>query len=60
MISALFFIKFLKIMEENDSNKNRVQSKMARMAWPKSKYGLYLAIFIVILVLLILYKDLIL
>ena len=60
MISALFFIKFLKIMEENDSNKNKVPSKIARMAWPKSKYGLYLAIFIVILVLLILYKDLIL
>ena len=47
-------------MEENDNNKNKVPSKMARMAWPKSKYGLYLAIFIVILVLLILYKDLIL
>ncbi len=60
MISALFFIKFLKIMEENDSNKNKVPSKMARMAWPKSKYGLYLAIFIIIIVLLILYKDLIL
>ena len=59
-ISALFFIKFLKIMEENDSNKNKVPSKMARMAWPKSKYGLYLAIFIIIIVLLILYKDLIL
>ena len=47
-------------MEENDGNKNKVPSKMARMAWPKSKYGLYLAIFIVILVLLLLYKDLIL
>ena len=47
-------------MEENDNNKNKIPSKMARMAWPKAKYGLYLAIFIVILVLLILYKDLIL
>ena len=47
-------------MEENDSNKNKVPSKMARMAWPKTKYGLYLAIFIIIIVLLILYKDLIL
>jgi len=47
-------------MEENDNNKNKIPSKMARMAWPKSKYGLYLAIFIIILVLLILYKDLIL
>ena len=47
-------------MEENDNNKNKIPSKMARMAWPKARYGLYLAIFIIILVLLILYKDLIL
>ena len=60
MLSALFFTRFLKVMEENDNNKNKIPSKMARMAWPKAKYGLYLAIFIVILVLLILYKDLIL
>ena len=45
-------------MEEND--KNKTPPKMARLDWPKAKYGLYLAIFIVILVLLILYKDLIL
>ena len=60
MISALFFTKFLRVMEENDNNKNKIPSKMARMAWPKAKYGLYLAIFILILVLLVLYKDLIL
>ena len=47
-------------MEENDNNKNEIPSKMARLAWPKAKYGLYIAIFIIILVLLILYKDLIL
>ena len=47
-------------MEENDNNKNKIPYKMARMAWPKAKYGLYLAIFIIILVLLVLYKDLIL
>ena len=47
-------------MEENDNNKNKIPSKMARMAWPKAKYGLYLAMFIIIIVLLILYKDLIL
>jgi hypothetical protein len=44
-------------MEENDNNKNKVPSKMARLAWPKAKYGLYLAIFIIILVLLMVYKD---
>jgi len=47
-------------MKENDNNKNKVPSKMARIAWPKAKYGLYLAIFIIIVSLLILYKDLIL
>ena len=60
MLSALFFTKFLRVMEENDNNKNEIPSKMARLAWPKSKYGLYIALFIIILVLLILYKDLIL
>ena len=60
MLSALFFTKFLRVMEENDNNKNKIPTKMARLAWPKSKYGLYLAIFIIIIVLLILYKDLIL
>jgi len=47
-------------MEQNDNNKNKIPTKMARLAWPKAKYGLYIAIFIIILVLLILYKDLIL
>ena len=60
LLSALFFTRFLKVMEENDNNKNKIPSKMARMAWPKAKYGLYLAIFIAIVSLLILYKDLIL
>ena len=47
-------------MEENGNNKNKVPSKMARFAWPKAKYGLYLAIFIIVITLLVLYKDLIL
>ena len=47
-------------MEENNNNKNKTPTKMARLAWPKAKYGLYLAIFIIILILFILYKDLIL
>ena len=47
-------------MEDNEKNKNEVPSKMARIAWPKAKYGVYLAFIIIILVLLILYKDLIL
>ena len=46
-------------MEEDNKNTNQRPSKMINMAFPKAKYGLYLAIFIVIIVLLILYKDLI-
>ena len=59
MLSALFFTKFLKVMEENDKNKNQRPSKMINMAFPRAKYGLYLAIFIIIVGLLILYSDLI-
>ena len=47
-------------MEENNSIKNKIPPRMARLAWPKAKYGLFLAILIIIAVLLILYKDLIL
>ena len=47
-------------MENNEDNKNKIPSKMARIAWPKAKYGVYLALFIIIFALLLLYKDLIL
>ena len=43
-----------------EEKKNKTPEKMARLAWPKAKYGLYLAVLIIIVVLLILYKDLIL
>jgi len=46
-------------MEREEENKNKIPSRMSRIAFPKSKYGLYLAIFIFIIGLLILYKDLI-
>ena len=59
LISALFF-KLSKIMENKEENKNQTPPKMARLAWPKAKYGVYLAVFIILFVLLILYKDLIL
>ena len=47
-------------MENKNENENKTPYKMSRIAWPKAKYGLYLAFFIIIFVLLILYKDLIL
>ena len=47
-------------MENKEENKNQPPPKMARLAWPKAKYGIYLAFIIIIVVLLTLYKDLIL
>tara|TARA_Y100001970_G_C14206751_1_gene844528 strand:+ start:177 stop:338 length:162 start_codon:yes stop_codon:yes gene_type:complete len=46
-------------MTENNSenNLNKTPSKMARLAWPKAKYGLILAVIIIILVNFIYYKD---
>ena len=38
-------------------NKNKTPHKMARLAWPKSKYGVILAIIIIITVSLINYKE---
>ena len=47
-------------MNSNNENKNQRPYKMARIAFPKAKYGLYIALIIMIIVLLLLYKDLIL
>ena len=41
---------------ENE-NKNQSPPKMARLAWPKAKYGVYAAIIIIVLVNLLYYKD---
>ena len=57
-ISALFLNKS-EIMEDKEENKNKVPYKMARIAWPKAKYGLYLAIIIIMLFLIISYRHLI-
>ena len=43
----------------NEESKNKTPHKMARLAWPKSKYGVILAIIIIITVSLINYKDII-
>ena len=48
-------------MEENNQNEqqNKPPSKMARLAWPKAKYGVIIAIIIIVVVNLIYYKDVI-
>ena len=43
--------------ENNKNNFNKTPSKMARLAWPKAKYGFVLAIIIIIIVNLMYYKD---
>ena len=40
-----------------EESKNKPPHKMARLAWPKSKYGVILAVIIIILVNLIYYRD---
>ena len=52
----------LKIkMEENNQKEqeNKTPSKMARLAWPKAKYGVIIAIIIIVVINLIYYKDVI-
>ena len=45
-------------MEEKKSeNINKTPEKMSRIAWPKAKYGLLVAIIIIVVVNLIYYKD---
>ena len=51
----------LKKMEQNNQKEqeNKTPSKMARLAWPKAKYGVIIAIIIIVVVNLIYYKDVI-
>ena len=51
----------LQKMEENNQKEqqNKTPSKMARLAWPKAKYGVIIAIIIIVIVNLIYYKDVI-
>ena len=45
-------------MEEKKSeNINKTPEKMSRIAWPKARYGLIVAIIIIVVVNLIYYKD---
>jgi len=46
-------------MSDEEQKKPEIPHRMSRIAWPSAKYGLYLAIIIIILLLLISYRDLI-
>ena len=46
-------------MEDNNSenNINKTPEKMARLSWPKARYGAILAVIIITVINLILYQD---
>ena len=46
-------------MEDNNHKEpvNKTPSKMARLAWPKAKYGAIIAVIIIVVVNLLYYKD---
>jgi len=44
-------------MSDEDQKKPEIPYRMSRIAFPKAKYGVYLAIIIVIVVLFLYYKD---
>ena len=46
-------------MKDNQlkENINKTPAKMARLAWPKAKYGAIIAIIIIVIVNLTYYKD---
>ena len=51
---------YSKMTEINsEENANKTPSRMARLAWPKAKYGVVLAVIIIIIVNLIYYKEVI-
>ncbi len=48
---------FLIMDEKKSENINKTPDKMSRIAWPKSKYGVILAIIIFVVINLIYYKE---
>ena len=43
--------------DQNKNQSNKTPSKMAKLAWPKAKYGVYAAIIIIVIVNVLYYKD---
>jgi hypothetical protein len=54
---APFFLTNFEIMEKEKENKNKRPYRMRGVAFPKAKYGVYLAIGFILLILIMLYKD---
>ena len=43
--------------QKSDNNPNKIPSRMARLAWPKAKYGVIIAVIVIIVINIIYYKD---
>jgi len=44
-------------MDNEKENINKTPSRMSRIAFPKARYGVYLAVIIILFILIILYKN---
>ena len=42
---------------DSEENKNKIPYKMARLAWPKAKYGVILAVVMIVIINLVYYKE---
>ena len=42
---------------DSEENKNKIPYKMARLAWPKAKYGVILAVIMIVIINLVYYKE---
>ena len=43
--------------KDSEENKNKIPYKMARLAWPKAKYGVILAVIMIVIINLVYYKE---
>ena len=41
----------------SEESKNKTPYKMARLAWPKAKYGVILAVIMIVIINLVYYKE---
>lgn len=58
MMKSIMFMEDKKTSETNpEENINKTPSKMARIAWPKAKYGVILAAIIIIFINIIYYWE---
>jgi len=57
--APFFYVKLKKVMTDENQKKPEIPHRMSKVAFPKAKFGVYLALIIIVLVLLIFYRDLI-